>query len=123
MVEIHFSARCLVKNPTHHRDVVGVNALQRPFDRRLDARVVFENPKGFVRPVDFAGGGRPAETARVTQALGFGEIGLTAAQPVFGLLAFIDVNRQAIPVDDASLSIAQRLTTSMVPAKFAVRAA
>ena len=24
-VEIHFSARCLVKNPTHHRQVVGVN--------------------------------------------------------------------------------------------------
>ena len=66
--------------------VVGVNALQHPFDRRLDTRVVFENPKGFVRPVKFARGGRPAETARVTQALGFGEIGLTAAQPVFSLL-------------------------------------
>ena len=68
--------------------------------------VVFENPKGFVRPVKFAGGGRPAETACVTQALGFRQIGLTAAQPVFGLLAFIDVNSQAVPLDDASLSIA-----------------
>ena len=82
-----------------------MNALQHPFDRRLDARVVFENPKGFVRPVKFAGGGRPAETACVTQALGFGEIGLAAAQPVFRPLAFIDVNSQAVPLDDASLSI------------------
>jgi hypothetical protein len=59
----------------------------------------------------------------VTQALGFGEIGLTAAQPVFGLLAFLDVNTQAVPLNYASLLIAQRLTTSMVRTKLAVRPA
>ena len=78
-VELLFPARCLVNKLAHHCTVVGVNSLQHPFDRWLDTRVVFENPKGFVRPVKFAGGGRPAETACVTQALGFGEIGLTAA--------------------------------------------
>src|SRR4029077_15598691 len=45
------------------------------------------------------------------------------AQPAFALLDFIDVNRQAVPLDDASLPIAQRLTTSMVPTKLAVRPA
>ena len=49
--------------------------------------------------------------------LRLGQIGFAAAQPVFGLLGFIDINRQAVPLDDASLPIAQRLTTSMVPPK------
>src|ERR1700722_6199641 len=46
-----------------------------------------------------------------------------AAQPVFSPLPFVDVDRQAVPLDDTSLSIAQRLTTSMVPTKLAVRPA
>src|SRR5262249_48251607 len=37
------------------------------------------------------------------------------------LLAFIDVDRQAVPLDDASLSITQWLSTDMVPTIFAVR--
>src|SRR5882757_563521 len=57
----------------------------------------------------------------VAQPLRFGQIGFAAAQPVFGLLGFIDVDRQATPLDDASLPIAQRLTTSLVPTKLAVR--
>src|ERR1700752_4420466 len=36
---------------------------------------------------------------------------------------FIDVNSHAVPVDDASLSITQRLATSLVPTKLAVRPA
>jgi hypothetical protein len=104
-VEILFTARCLVDKLTYHCAVVGVKALQHSFYRRLDARVVFENPIGFVRPLKFAAAGRPAETACATQALGFGEIDLTAPQPVFGSLAFININRQAVPLDDAALSI------------------
>src|ERR1700722_9355028 len=46
-----------------------------------------------------------------------------AAQPVFSPLPFVDVDRQAVPLNDASLSIAQRLTTGMVPTKLAVRPA
>src|SRR5690348_17383859 len=42
-------------------------------------------------------------------------------QPFFVLLGFIDINRQAVPLDDASLLIAQRLATCMVPTKLAVR--
>lgn len=48
-------------------------------------------------------------------------MGFAAAQPVFCLLGFIDVDRQAIPLDNASLPVVQRLTTSMVPTKLAVR--
>src|ERR1700759_3567400 len=40
---------------------------------------------------------------------------------LFGLPGFIDVDRHAVPMDDAALLIAQRLTTGMVPTKFAVR--
>jgi hypothetical protein len=46
----------------------------------------------------FAGGWRPAETARMTQALGFGEIGFTEAQPIFSLLAFLDVSASSGPL-------------------------
>src|SRR3954467_2700661 len=42
-------------------------------------------------------------------------MGFAAAQPVFGLLGFIDVNSQAIPLDDVSLLIAQRLATGLMP--------
>ena len=48
-----FAARCLVNKLTHvgGRPAEGAAA---PFDRWLEDRVVFENPKGFVRPVKFA---------------------------------------------------------------------
>src|ERR1700756_2013956 len=115
------ATRCLVNSLAHSREVVGVNALQHPFQGRSDARVVFENAKGFVRPVKVAGGRRPAETACVTQMLCFRQIGFAAAQPLFGLLGFIDVNSQAIPLDDSPLSVAHWLAASVVPTKFAVR--
>src|SRR5271168_333605 len=37
-------------------------------------------------------------------------------------LRFIDIDRQPIPLNDAAVPIAQRLTTSMVPTEFAIRA-
>src|SRR5258708_31264002 len=55
------------------------------------------------------------------EPLCFRQIGFAAAQPLFDLLAFVDVNRQTVPLDDASLSIAQWLSTDMVPTIFAVR--
>src|SRR5260370_17797782 len=48
-------------------------------------------------------------------------IGFAAAQPLFGFLGFIDVNSQAIPLDDSPLTVAHWLTASVVPTKFAVR--
>src|SRR5215204_2410947 len=42
-------------------------------------------------------------------------MGFAAPQPIFGLLGFIDVNSQAIPLDDVSLSIPQRLATGLMP--------
>src|ERR1700750_1778990 len=42
---------------------------------------------------------------------------------LLGAFAFIDVNRYSIPLDDMSLLIAQRLTTNLIPPKFAVRPA
>jgi len=59
---------------------------------------------------------RPAETACVTQTLCFREIGFAAAQPLF-----INVNSQAIPLDDLPLSVTHWLTASAVPMKLAVR--
>ena len=38
-----------------------------------------------------------------------------------GFLGFIDVNRQAIPLDDPPLSVTQRLTAIVVPTKLAVQ--
>ena len=47
---------------------------------------------------------------------------LAAAQPVFGLFGLIDIKSKTIPLDYASLFIAQRLAASMVPTKLPVRA-
>ena len=38
-----------------------------------------------------------------------------------GALALIDIDRHAVPLDNDPLSVAQRLSTSMVPTKLAVR--
>ena len=57
----------------------------------------------------------------MAQRLRFSQIGFAAAQPVFGLLAFIDIDRHAVPLDDPPLSVAQRFTANMVPTIFAVR--
>src|SRR6476620_7138334 len=48
------------------------------------------------------------------------QIGFAVAQPLFDLLAFVDVNRQTVPLDDAPLSITQGFSTDMVPTIFAV---
>src|SRR6266852_876197 len=54
------------------------------------------------------------------QPLCFRQIGFAAAQPLFDLLAFVDINRQTVPLDDASFSITQWLSSDMVPTIFAV---
>ena len=54
-------------------------------------------------------------------ALALGAVGFAAAQLVFGFLAFIAVNRHAVPLDDSSLSITQRFSTGVMPAVLAVR--
>src|ERR1700678_2612695 len=41
---------------------------------------------------------------------------LRGSKLLLSLLSVIDINRQTIPLDDASLPITQRLTTSVVPA-------
>jgi|RhiMetdeSRZDD1v2_1073273.scaffolds.fasta_scaffold1529647_2 hypothetical protein len=64
--------------------------------------------------------GDGAKGTYVAQPLRFGQICFAPAQPVFGLLGFIDVDRQAVPLDDASLLISQRLATGMVPTVLAV---
>src|ERR1700741_1414712 len=61
--------------------------------------------------------------AAVTQPLCFRQVGLAAASRLFYLLPSTDVNTLAIPLDDASLPITQRLTANIVPTKFAVRPA
>src|SRR5271166_1304760 len=48
-------------------------------------------------------------------------MGFAAAKLVLGLLALINVNGQAIPLDDVPLPVPQRLTANVVPTIFAVR--
>ena len=55
---------------------------------------------------------------------GFGvlaELLFALPQCLLGALAFIDIDRHAVPLDDPPLSVAQRLTANMVPTIFAVR--
>ena len=50
------------------------------------------------------------------------ERGFAAEKLDFGFLGFIDIYGQAIPLDDASLLIAQRFNKNVVSTKRAVRA-
>src|SRR5260370_3532025 len=54
------------------------------------------------------------------QPLCFRQIGFAAAKPLFDLLAFIDINRHTVPLDDASLSITHWLSADTLPTVFAV---
>ena len=55
------------------------------------------------------------------EPLCFRQIGFAAAYPIFSLPAFINIDRQAEPLDDPPLSVAQWLTAGNVPAIFAIR--
>src|SRR6266436_3486827 len=57
----------------------------------------------------------------VAYLLGFRQIGFATAQLVLGLLAFIDVNGETVPLDDVSTMVAQRLSAYTMPAILAVR--
>src|SRR5580704_15431683 len=116
-----FFAQCALNFCVQPVAVVRVDALGHGFATR--------NTLSLIKPPDAVSLLRPIEDRRlvvgrhtdVSQPLCFAQIGLTAAQPIFGLLAFLDINSQAIPLNDASLLIAQWLATSMVPTKLAVR--
>src|SRR5258708_31878844 len=101
----------LLPNP-----IAGRHALQRITPKNAVTFLGPINDRPFTLPVH-----RPA--AGVAQPLSFRKIGFAATQPIFGLLPLIDLNREAIPLNDASLPIPQRLTSSMVPTKPAVRPA
>src|ERR1700744_1124018 len=59
--------------------------------------------------------------AGVAQPLCFRQIGFAVVEPTLGLLAFININRQPVPLDDPPLSVAQRLTAGMVPTILPIR--
>ena len=54
--------------------------------------------------------------AGVAHALGFAPVGLTPSKGLFGPVAFLDVDRGSIPIDDVSQLIAQRHIADQQPA-------
>src|SRR4051794_25560558 len=88
--------------------------------RKTVARIKSENSIGLIRPIQNCCVIVGYRTG-VTQRLRFGQIGFATAEQVRGLLALIDVDRHAVPLDNATLLVAQRLATGLMPTKLAVR--
>src|SRR5271154_5638942 len=114
-------AQCVVDLLVVPVSVVGVDPLQHRFPARKALRRI--------KPPDAESLLRPIENCRLAidrgtgaaQPLCFRQMGFAAAQSVFSVLAFMDVNGQAIPLDDVSFPVPQRLTANVVPTIFAVR--
>jgi hypothetical protein len=91
-------AQCALNLCVQPVPVVRVDALEHGFaTRNALRRIKPPDAVNLLRPIEDRGlvEGRHTD---VSQPLCFRQIGLTAAQPIFGLLAFLDVNRQAIPL-------------------------
>src|SRR5450755_1192181 len=101
----------LLPNP-----IAGRHALPRITPKNAVTLLRPINDRPFTLP-----GHRPA--AGVAQPLSFRKIGFVATQLVLSLLPFIDVNRQAIPLDDLPFWAALRLSAHPMPAILAVRPA
>src|SRR5262249_43087946 len=122
---VSFLAQRLLGLVEHPVSVVWMDPLQHNCAvREALRRIKPPNSVTLLRPIENFPRSRVCGPGTgAAQPLCFGQISFAAAQPVFGLLGFIDVNRQPIELDDASLPIAERLATNMVPTKLAVRPA
>src|ERR1700684_583456 len=60
--------------------IIRMNSLKYRFQRWLNGWIVFKDPVGFFRPVDFSARNAPAEAASVTYALALSEVSLAALQ-------------------------------------------
>jgi hypothetical protein len=73
-IEIASVLGCAIDHLAHKSLIFRMYPLQYEFYRRLRSRVVFKNPQRFLGPENFPCRHDPAETAGVTQALGFCQI-------------------------------------------------
>src|SRR5215831_13916561 len=97
-----------------------MNALQEQPDGRLNRFIESHDPISFFRPEDLFSADSPAETPRVTEPLGLGQIRLATLQRPLGPLLVLDVVAHAIPSDHLSILVAKRYAAHEVPAVFAV---
>src|SRR4029077_17479950 len=67
----------------------------------LGSRLVFKYAEGFSRPVNFAAGNIPAETACAAQFLGFGQVSFAASQLLFRLRCGSDIHYRSNKLDDS----------------------
>src|SRR6266542_1740132 len=79
----------------HKSFVLRMYPLDYEFEGRFSPRLVFKNPERFLRPEDFPSGHKPAEAARVTQALGFRQIPPAPAEFLRQRFVFGDIHARA----------------------------
>src|SRR5262249_55095356 len=120
--EVSFLAPCLVRLRVHPVSVVWMYALGRNINvREALGRIKSPDSVTLLGPIEKLPGSRgPGPGPGVAYPLRFCQIAFTPAQLFFGLFGFIDVNSDAVPLNDASLPVAQRLTKGAVPTKLAV---
>src|SRR5215831_11256363 len=97
-----------------------MNALQEQPDGRLNRFIESHDPISFFRPEDLFSADSPAETPRVTEPLGLGQIRLATLQRPLGPLLVLDVVAHAIPSDHLSILVAKRYAAHQMPPIFAV---
>src|ERR1700676_648094 len=71
---------CAVENLLHENPVVGMKLLQYRFQCRLSRPIVFKDPVGFLRPVNFSTQNIPAEASGRADALPFSQESFAALQ-------------------------------------------
>src|SRR5271157_3153778 len=84
-------------------------------------RIQSKNSEQFLGPVDrFTVSGIVSETSGVAQLLRFSQISLTALESFLGSLAVLDVGARAVPPQEPSLLIPERIVSHQEPAILSV---
>src|SRR6266436_1541156 len=97
-----------------------MNPFENAFQRGLGGSIVSIDPESLFRPEHLACGESAAEATGPTQALRFGKVCLAAAQCLFSFFAIVDIRRQVVPTDNATLGIALRTRSQVEPTVHAV---
>src|SRR5512133_370414 len=94
-IEIISGLRCPLDHLAHKGFVLRMYPLDDEFYARLRPRLVFKNSERFLGPENFPARDDPAETARLTQALGFGQMRLAPLQFLTQSFFFGDIHDRA----------------------------
>src|ERR1041384_4095335 len=113
--------RCMIDCLLNEGNVFRMNSLEYQINRRLAGWfIIFKDPKSFFRPKAFSARYTPAETAGLTEFLGFRQVRFLAPQLLRHALLLRNIHERADETRDDSV-LPHRLTNATNNPQLAIR--